>query len=240
MLRALGAALVLTATLGARAHAQAPADREFTGAIGFVNTTGNAELTSVSVEQSLKFTGGPWSLRQTFGTVYGENAGTVNTSLWRAGLRGDRSIGSVASLFVLTAWDRNTFAGIDSRLEEALGVGLKAITTERRTLSFEVGGGAVQQWNSQGQRYETFPSARAATAFRQHFTSTAYLQQLVEVLPNLRESDDLRINTETSLVAPISTNIGLKMSYVIRYDGLPQPGFKTTDGILTTGLQISY
>jgi putative salt-induced outer membrane protein YdiY len=234
------ALLLLTLLLCSATTATAQSGREFTAALGFVNTTGNAQLTSVSAEQALKFSRGPWALHQTFGTVYGENAGTVNTSLWRAGLRGDRSVGRVASLFVLTAWDRNTFAGIDSRLEEALGVGLKAIDTERRTLSFELGGGAVQQWNTEGTRYETFPSARASTAFRQHFASAAYVQQSVEVLPNLRETRDLRINTETALVAPISANIGLKMSYVIRYDGLPQPGFKTTDGILTTGLQITY
>jgi len=214
--------------------------RELTTAIGFVNTTGNAQITSVSVDQALKFSRGPWALRQTFGTVYGENAGQVNTSLWRANLRGDRSFGEVASLFVLSAWDRNTFAGIDSRLEESLGLALKAITSERRTLSFEVGGGAVQQWSGREGGYETFPSARASSTYRQNFTSTAYIQQAIEVLPNLQESRDLRINTESSLVAPISSNIGLKMSYVIRYDGLPQPGFKTTDGILTTGLQITY
>jgi putative salt-induced outer membrane protein len=218
----------------------AQSTRELTTAIGFVNTTGNAEITSASVDQALKFTYGPWALRQTFGTVYGENEGRVNTSLWRANVRGDRSFGDVASLFVLTAWDRNTFAGIDSRLEEALGLALKAITSDRRTLTFEFGGGAVQQWNASNGGYETFPSARASSTYRKNFTSTAYFQQAVEVLPNLQESKDLRINTESALVAPISARIGLKMSYVIRYDGLPQPGFKTTDGILTTGLQITY
>ncbi len=236
-LRALAALSIL---LPAATPALAQDKREFTGDIGFVNTTGNAELTSVSVGQGLKFAAGPWSLTQSFSAVYGENAGTVNTSLWRGGLRGDRAFGAVVSLFALSAWDRNTFAGIDSRLEEALGVGVKAITTERRTLTFELGGGAVQQWNTDGGGYGTFPSARAASVFRQNFTSAAYIQQSVEILPNLRESEDLRINTETALVAPISSNIGLKMSYVIRHDGLPQPGFKKTDGILTTGLQITY
>ncbi len=233
---------LLLAGLLAASAASLPAQsaRELTTSVGFVNTTGNAELTSVSVDQALKFSAGPWALRQTFGTVYGENAGTVNTSLWRANLRGDRAFGEVASLFVLSAWDRNTFAGIDSRLEESLGLALKAISAERRTLSFEFGAGAVQQWNGNDGGYQTFPSARASSTYRQNFTSTAYVQQAVEVLPNLRESKDLRINTESSLVAPISTRIGLKMSYVLRYDGLPQPGFKTTDGILTTGLQITY
>jgi putative salt-induced outer membrane protein len=227
------------ATLVATSPLVAQDKREFTGDIGFVNTTGNAELTSVSVGQALKFSAGPWSVAQTFGVVYGENAGTVNTSLWRGGLRGDRKVGSGISLFALSAWDRNTFAGIDSRLEQGLGVGIAALDTERRQLKFELGGGAVQQWNT-GGGYGTFPSARAAGTFRQNFTSAAYIQQSVEVLPNLDESKDLRINTESALVAPISSHIGLKMSYIIRYDGLPQPTFKKTDGILTTGLQITY
>ena len=187
---ALPAALIATSL-----HAQAA--REFTGDIGFVNTTGNAELTTVSVGQALKFSAGPWALAQTFGVVYGENAGTVNTSLWRGGLRGERKLGAAISLLVLSAWDRNTFAGIDSRLEESFGLGIAAIDAERRKLSFELGGGAVQQWNSGDGGYGSFPSARATGTFRQNFTSAAYIQQGVEVLPNLDDSKDLRINTES-------------------------------------------
>jgi putative salt-induced outer membrane protein YdiY len=48
------------------------------------------------------------------------------------------------------------------------------------------------------------------------------------------------VNTETGLVAPISSHIGLKLSYVIRFDNQPEPGFKKTDRLLTSGVQVTY
>ena len=43
----------------------------------------------------------------------------------------------------------------------------------------------------------------------------------------------------TALVAPLSKKIGVKISYQILYSGNPPPGFKTTDRILTTSLQVN-
>ena len=60
------------------------------------------------------------------------------------------------------------------------------------------------------------------------------------MLPDLKTSENLRVNTETGLVAPISSHIGLKISYVIRFDSLPEPGFRKTDRLLTSGVQITY
>ena len=82
-------------------------------------------------------------------------------------------------------------------------------------------------------------AARAASAFQYNFKPSAYFLQLVEVLPNLEETDDLRVNTETALVAPLSRRLAIKISYVIRYDKLPEPGFEKTDRLLTSGLQVT-
>jgi putative salt-induced outer membrane protein YdiY len=53
-------------------------------------------------------------------------------------------------------------------------------------------------------------------------------------------SGSYRFNTESALVAPLSTHVGIKLSYAIRFDSRPQPTFETTDRLLTTGIQISY
>jgi len=62
----------------------------------------------------------------------------------------------------------------------------------------------------------------------------------VELLPDLKTSENLRVNTESDVVAPLSQHIALKLSYVIRFDNLPEPGFKKTDRLLTSGIQITY
>ena len=66
-------------------------------------------------------------------------------------------------------------------------------------------------------------AARAAGSYKHLFNETAYFLQLAEFLPNLDDGDDLRINTESSLVAPLSNVIALKLSYAIKFDNLPEP-----------------
>ncbi|MND03960.1 hypothetical protein D3C83_240200 [compost metagenome] len=56
----------------------------------------------------------------------------------------------------------------------------------------------------------------------------------------MRDGDDYRLNSESSLVAPISARIGLKLSQVARFDNRPEPGFKNTDLLFTTGIQITF
>jgi len=38
----------------------------------------------------------------------------------------------------------------------------------------------------------------------------------------------------------LSQHIFLKLSHVIRFDNLPEPGFRKTDRLLTSGIQITY
>jgi putative salt-induced outer membrane protein len=76
--------------------------------------------------------------------------------------------------------------------------------------------------------------------YKHQFSKLAYFQQFVEYLRNLQTSGSYRFNTESAVVAPISTHIGIKVGYAIRFDSRPQPTFGTTDRLLTTGIQVSY
>jgi putative salt-induced outer membrane protein YdiY len=62
----------------------------------------------------------------------------------------------------------------------------------------------------------------------------------VEILPDLKVAKNLRFNTETALVASLSANIALKVSYVVHFDNLPEPGFKKSDRLLTSGVQVTF
>ena len=107
-------------------------------------------------------------------------------------------------------------------------------------LDLEVGAGYTWQ-NAVGPAPDReFSVGRAAARYRRALGEKAEFVQVVEFLPNFKEGDDRRVNSETSLSAPITTGIAMKASYVIRYDGLPQPGFETTDRILTTGIQVTF
>jgi putative salt-induced outer membrane protein YdiY len=213
---------------------------KFTGDAGFVNTTGNTEVTTINLGNKLEFATNGWGVTQTFGLIYGRLDGETNTSLWRAGLRGDRAITARVGLFVRSEFDRNTFAGIRSRFNQSAGLSAQLIDTERTKLRGELGGGYVWQRGVPPALDQDFAAGRAALAFDRFLGEKSRFSQTVEVLPNFKNGDDLRINTQTSLVAPITSGIAMKASYEIRYDGLPEPGFKETDRIFTTGVQVTF
>ncbi len=208
--------------------------------LGFVNTSGNSEVTSVNAGNRVELTGGAWGVTQAFGMIYGRTDGETSTSQYRASLRGERGIAPRVELFLLTEFDRNTFAGISSRYAQSAGVAVAVVAGDRDQLDLEVGAGYTWQ-NAVGPAPDReFSVGRAAARYRRALGEKAEFVQVVEFLPNFKEGDDRRVNSETSLSAPITTGIAMKASYVIRYDGLPQPGFETTDRILTTGIQVTF
>jgi putative salt-induced outer membrane protein len=207
--------------------------------LGFVNASGNTDVTTFNVGEELLASFGAWGLKQTFGVVYGRTDGESTTSLWRAAVRGDRAIGSRLGIYVIGAFDRNRFAGISRRFEEGAGLVAKLIDSPVNRLELEGGGGFTQQRSTTGET-QSFPSARAAGTYRRSFGERSHAQLTTEVLPNLEETGDTRVNSRAELVAPLSQSIALKLAYVVRFDNQPEPTFQKTDRIFTAGLQITF
>jgi len=238
-LQTLAPLALLLAVTALPAQEPVPVVTKLTADFGYVQAAGNSQVTTTSVGQKLTQSRGRLGLEQTFNFVYGEQQGTVNTNFLRAGLRGDYKLGGVFSAFATVAYDRNTFAGIERRFEENLGIAWRAIGAPKDTLRIEAGGSVTQQKSTTGV-INDFPAGRAALAYRHLFSASSYFLQAVEGIPNFKDTEDWRVNTESSLVAPISARIGVKVSYVVRFDNLPEPGFQKTDRIFTTGVQITF
>lgn len=207
--------------------------------LGFVNTSGNTEVTTLNGGEKLSYTWKSWGVSQSFSVVYGKTAGVVSASQWKAGLRFDRAISKRFNVFILGNFERNTFAGFNWYFEESAGLGATLVKSGHSTLKAELGASLIQQ-RSVADSTASFVAGRLAANYRYAITKAAYAQQTVEVLPNLQDSKDLRVNSETALVAPISKHIAIKLSYAIRFDNKPEPGFKKSDRTFTSGMQIAF
>jgi putative salt-induced outer membrane protein len=238
-LRPLAPLALLLIAAALPAQEPAPVVTKVTADFGYVQAAGNSQVTTTSIGQKLTQSRGRLGLQQTFNFVYGEQQGTVNTNFLAAGIRADYKLGGLFSAFASVAFDRNSFAGIERRFEENLGIAWRAIGGPKDTLRIEAGGSVTQQRSTDGV-VNDFPAARAAFAYRRLFSESSYFLQTVEAIPNFKDTDDFRVNTESSVVAPISSRIGVKLSYVVRFDHLPEPGFQKTDRIFTTGVQITF
>lgn len=232
-------AVLLAAATPLVAQDPAPVTTKLVADFGYVQASGNSQVTTTSVGQKLTQQRGVFGWEQNFQFVYGEQQGVVNTNFLKAGLRADYKLTGIFSAFATAAYDRNSFAGIERRFEENLGLSWRAFGLERDTLRLEIGASVTQQ-KSVDDVISNFPAGRAAFAYRHLFSERSFFLQTIEAIPNFKDTDDFRVNTESSVVAPISVRIGLKLAYTVRFDHLPEPGFRKTDRIFTTGVQLTF
>ncbi len=212
----------------------------FTGDAGLVNASGNSNITTLNVADKLGVRLGKWSIAQGFSYTYATTNDTVSASVWHAALRGDRAVSSRAAVYVLTEYDRNRFAGIASRISPSVGVSILALADGADSLRAEAGVGYTWQQSFAPDSARRYASGRLAVSYHRRIGAHAAFEQEVEFLPDFEDQRDYRINSQTAVIAPITTGIGLKASYVIHYDGVPEAGYKHTDRILTTGVQVTF
>ena len=237
-------ALVTLATLvPAALAAQDPPKKALvaTANVAFVDAAGNTDVTTLSGDQRVEYApdGSGWTFSEFLSIVYGRTEGETSANALKLGARADRALTARLSAFAGAGYERNRFAGIARRFEEIAGLAYQLLDQPRDQLSTELGA-ALNQQRSTGGIDDAFVSARAAATYRHLFTEHAWVQQLIEFLPSLEDGEDRRINAETSLVAPLSERFAVKLSYVIRFDNLPEPGFEQTDRILSSGLQVTF
>lgn len=212
----------------------------FTGDAGYVATSGNSSVQTLNVGFKVAAKVGKWGFNQQFAVVHGKNRGATVTSLWRGSIRADFSLTNTVTTYGSLNYERNIFAGLDSRVSTVGGVSAVVAEDERNKLALEAGVSLTAQRGIPPRgRDLDFLGGRAATSYVHRVGPRASFTQLLEFLPNFRESEDLRVNSESSLLAPITRQIGLKISFVIRYDGLPETGFMTTDRLFTSGVQVT-
>lgn len=234
------AVLPLMLMLQADTVTRKPPEIKFSGDVGFVSTAGNTSVQTINLGDKLSVRYGNVTLAQQFAVVYGKSKGVTVTSIWRASLRGDIQFSASLGAYGLINYERNVFAGLESRVGNVVGLTAIVLKSDRSMLAFESGISVTTQRGIPPRgRDSDFLGGRFASNFTHKFSAKASLTQTLEFLPNFRESRDLRVNTETLLLAPITKHIGVKLSYVIRYDGLPEEGYLTTDRLFTSGLQVT-
>lgn len=233
----LAAAVAVAST--SLAAQEAPKPREFTADVGYVSTTGNTEISALNLGEKLILRAGKWEHRQGFGSVYASQDGKQTSNLLFTNWRSDWSFRPRLALFGYAGFDRNEFAGISRRFEQAVGLAAKLLTLPNDQWTLEAGLALNQQRATTGSTLN-FSSVRSATTFKHLFSKNAYFLQLVEFLPSLKVSEDYRVNSESAIVAPLSEHIAMKAGYVVRFDNLPEVGRRKNDRILTSGLQFNW
>lgn len=212
----------------------------FTGDAGFVSTSGNTSVQTLNLGDKVTAKVDAFTFTQQLGVVHGSSNGATVASSWRALVRTDMTVHDGIGVYASATYERNTLAGLAARLGTVTGLSAQLFKTKTDKLVVEGGVSITRQRGTVANKQDQdFLGGRAATAFVHQIGPRASIVQSVELLPNFRQGADLRVNTETALLAPFTRKVAVKVSYVIHYDGVPQPGYFNTDRLFTSGIQIA-
>ncbi|WP_337171819.1 DUF481 domain-containing protein [Gemmatimonas aurantiaca] len=221
---------------------------DFTASMGYAQTQGNATARNINVGNTLTYRAAGWIVRQDLAFMYGEANDKVSTNFWNGGIRGDRTLMNRVALFMASRYDRNVPQGVANRFQQGIGINVLAFDDSHNKLNVAVGGSLFSQDLLPGVTAKVsraFPAARAAVDYRYRFNKLAFLQHTAEYLPAVGDTATAYfVNTESTIVAPISRNVGLKVGYVIRYNSEPpvrnDQQLRTTDMFFSSGLTLTF
>jgi putative salt-induced outer membrane protein YdiY len=212
----------------------------FTGDAGFVSTSGNSTVQTLNLGDKIVARLDALTFTQQFAVVHGETDGSTVASSWRGMVRTDLAVRDGVGVYGSVTYERNTLAGLAGRVGTVTGLSAQLLKSKTDKLVLEGGVSITSQRGTVANlQDQDFLGGRAATSYVHQLGPRASIAQSIELLPNFRESADLRINTETALLAPFTHKAAVKLSYTIHYDGVPEPGFYNTDRLFTSGIQIT-
>ena len=244
------AAALVTATL-AQAQDAPKRPYEVAGDFSLAASQGNQQVTTIALGQRYSYKFAHWKFSQSAAALRGTANGVRNAELYQLALRSDHDITKKLTAYLSASGLRNTPAGLNSQVQEGLGLGYQFVDTERDKLQFSLGVGALQRSFVGDAASQSDFVGNAGGNYRHAFSKTAYLEQTATFTPNFTTSDAWLLTAKSAVVAPLSARFGIKVGYLVNFNNAPPllppvkgvvqtVRFKKFDGLLTTGVQFTY
>jgi putative salt-induced outer membrane protein len=209
--------------------------------LSYVRTGGNTDVTTLAFGNVLKYKftekfDALWEIR----ALYGETDGQRNAESYMTKLRGNYLISQKVYTYGQVGWFKDKFAGFDNRYYGGAGAGYKFFDGPKHFLDAELG------LNYTFEEYvdnteDDFPEARAFGKYEFAFNEKNRFSQSLEFLDDLNDSDKYRLISETAVIAQLSTNFALKVSYEIRYNNKPVSStLENTDTMLSAAIVANF
>lgn len=188
--------------------------------------SGNTDSQSTSLKQKTSFT------FSNLNTIVGsgrylmtQSNGTTTARAWDATGRYERALTNYWSLYTSYGAESDIFAGYIQRDNFDLGAKYYFIKRDNENLIGEVGYRNQHSYLVPGiNRTENL--GRIFSEYSKKFSKTSEGKIYVEYLPNFTNSKAYQLNAEPSLSAAISSIFSVKMSYLMKYQGVVPAGLR--------------
>jgi len=216
-----------------------PPKVEGSGEFAFVNTTGNAQSTSIGLRGEIIYRPAPWLLKTRAGFVRLESDEALEAQSFAFLFRAERELRPRLSLFGEYDYLRDLFAGIEHKNLVSGGVSYKLLNTPRQKLVLDGGLGVSSEQRLVGDDV-TAAVLLGGVGYAVKVSATADVTDDVRYEQSLEDGGDWRLDNTLALVTKINTIFSLKVSNVVRYVNAPVEGFETTDTITSVALVAKF
>jgi len=207
--------------------------------LSYLATTGNSDTSTLGFDFDLKKIPDPWGLQFTATYLKSDDSGNVTAERYGAELRGDRKLSERWSVFVSGSAGKDRFAGFDLRAIITAGANYKMLLGPTFLLDFDMGLNWTKE-NRIGAEDLDYPGALAGVNFAWVPREGTSLSQKVKYFASFDDTSNWRIFSETAFQSLIAGPFSIKLSYEVRYQNQPVPGFKETDTTAKAALVVSF
>lgn len=239
-----------------------------------VMTNGNASLSTFGLKNALDYVWPRAALRVSVGGIRTESktftrvaqgtpddftvqktyTSAVTAEAYYTRGRFDHDVNGNTFLYLGSGWERNTFAGVGSRVTTAAGVGRSFADREAFQLRVDLGLTYTLQRDVDATDRDSFAGARLSYELSRRLTETTELGSVLILDENQENTDDLRADFTNSISVAIAQGLALKASYQLLFDNDPalksiplgQTGttvlapVEKADGVLTLAVVLTF
>ena len=210
---------------------------------GFVST-GNAEETGVAIGLGLKKESLKWRHRVDGIADYRSTDGTTTKERYFLGYEGNYKFTDRFYAIGAVSWEKDVFAGIDSRFSESLGLGYRVI--DRKDLILDVDASVAARQVEYVQPIAAFPGqdlSESTIGGRLGGRLVWEINEstsLSEVVVAYFDSQSNTIESTTALTTRLSGALAARASFNIRTESDPPLGREQTDTTTRAALVYSF
>lgn len=212
--------------------------------LSLLYTSGNSQELTLGFDSEQNFRHQKNLVQFKGSVIYSESDGSKKSELFYSHLEYKREVSSKAYILGFGRVEKNELAGYKYRIVLSAGGGYFWKKTEKLTLSSE---GALG-WNTE-KNIEiitdtdvglSFASLMVSNKLKTNVTSTTEFVEHLILFFNLKTGKDYRISSMASLAVNISKYLALKLSYQLKYNHAPVPGFKNIDNYFLSSLVLNF
>ncbi|MDP5103077.1 MAG: DUF481 domain-containing protein [Erythrobacter sp.] len=195
------------------------------GELGAFRSTGNASNTGITAGLALTREGIKWRHKLSGRADYQETEGVVTREQYRAAYEPNYKLSDRLYAYGLAQYERDPFQGFSARYSASGGLGYDVLTGPAMTLSVKAG----PAWRRTELVDGTSSSSIAGLAAADFDWRLAETISVTQDARALVQSGSSTLVSDTGLVANVSGNLSVRLSYTIEHDTAPPPGAIKTD-----------